>query len=51
MVASEVHYIPQISVEENCILASDFEDKKVFEAVIQMKKNKAPRSDVFYDSF
>jgi hypothetical protein len=44
----EISDIPQISQEENNILTSDFQDKEVNEAVMQMKKNKAPGLDGFF---
>jgi hypothetical protein len=50
-----MHDIPQVSDEENSILSADFIEKEVYEAVMQMKKNKAPRPDgfpaEFYQSF
>jgi hypothetical protein len=39
---SVIHDIPQVSDEENSILSADFIEKEVYEAVMQMKKNKAP---------
>jgi hypothetical protein len=47
--------IPQVSHEENTILYADFIEKEVFEAIMQMKENKAPGPDgfpaEFYQSF
>jgi hypothetical protein len=42
-----VHDIKQISVEENVILMMDFTVKEVFDAISQMRKNKAPVLDRF----
>ena len=43
--------IPQLSVEENNILIADFTEKEVFEAISQMKHNKAPGPDGFPAEF
>ena len=43
--------IPQISSEENEILIADFTEKEVYEAIMQMKKNKAPGPDGFPAEF
>jgi mannosylglycoprotein endo-beta-mannosidase len=43
--------IPQISEEENIILAADFTEKEVYEAIMQMEKNKAPGPDGFPAEF
>jgi hypothetical protein len=51
LVELEISDIPQISQEENNILTSDFEEKEVHEAVMQMKKNKAPGPDGFSTEF
>lgn len=45
------HDINQISVLENQILTADFNEKEVFEAVMQMKKNKASGPDGFPAEF
>ena len=45
LVETTTHDIPQISAEENTILTADFTEKEVYEAVMQMKKNKAPGPD------
>ena len=39
---SEKADIPQLSVEENNILIADFSEKEIYEAIMQMEKNKAP---------
>jgi hypothetical protein len=46
-----VHDIPQISPEKNEILTADFTEKEVYDAVMQMKKNKAPGPDGFPAEF
>ena len=51
LVESEIHNIPQISVEENSILTSDFLEKEVYDAIMQMEKNKAPGPDRFPAEF
>jgi hypothetical protein len=43
--------IPQISREDNEILTADFIEKEVYDAVMQMKKNKAPGPDGFPAEF
>jgi hypothetical protein len=43
--------IPQVSHEENTILSADIIEKEVFEVIMQMKKNKAPRPDGFPTEF
>jgi hypothetical protein len=50
MVESFNHDIPQLSYEENDILVS-FSEKEVFDAIMQMEKNKAPRPDGFPTEF
>ena len=47
LVETITHDIPHISAEENTILTADFTEKEVYEAVMQMKKNKAPGQDGF----
>jgi hypothetical protein len=44
---SVTYDIPQVSHEENTFLSTDFTEKEVFEAIMQMKKNKAPELDGF----
>jgi hypothetical protein len=51
LVESQTTDIPQISQEENKILTSNFIEKEVFEAVMQMEKNKAKRPDGFLTEF
>jgi hypothetical protein len=51
MVESFNHDIPQLSQEENEILVKDFSEKEVFDAIMQMKKNKAPGPDGFPAEF
>jgi hypothetical protein len=48
---SVTYDIPQVSHEENTILYADFTEKEVFEAIMQMKKNKAPGPDEFLAEF
>jgi hypothetical protein len=48
---SAIHDIPQVSNEENSILSADFIEKEVYEAIMQMKKNKAPGPDGFQTEF
>jgi hypothetical protein len=38
MVESEIHDIPQLPQEENDILTTDFVEKEVYDAIVQMKK-------------
>jgi hypothetical protein len=51
MVESFNHDIPQLSQEENEILVKDFSKKEVFDAIMQMEKNKAPGPDGFPTEF
>jgi hypothetical protein len=51
MVESFNHDIPQLSHEENDILVKDFSEKEVFDAIMQMEKNKAPGPDGFPAEF
>jgi hypothetical protein len=51
MVESFNHDIPQLSQEENEILVKDFSEKEVFDAIMQMEKNKAPGPDGFLAEF
>jgi hypothetical protein len=48
---SVTYDIPQVSHEENTILSADFIEKEVFEAIMQMKKNKALGPDGFLAEF
>jgi hypothetical protein len=43
--------IPQTSLKENNILITDFTEKEVYEAIMQMKKNKALEPDGFLTEF
>jgi hypothetical protein len=43
--------IPQLSSEEKNVLSADFTEMEVKEAVMQMKKNKAPGPDGFPTEF
>lgn len=43
--------IPQLRTDENEILSAPFTEKEVFEAVTQMKQNKAPGPDGFPAEF
>jgi hypothetical protein len=45
------HDIPQLSQEENEILISDFTEKEIHDAIMQMEKNKAPGPDGFPAEF
>jgi hypothetical protein len=51
MVETTINDIPQISSEENAILTADFTEKEICEAIMQMKKNKAPGPDGFPAEF
>ena len=48
---SRVNDIPQLSSSENNILIADFTELEVYEAVMQMEKNKAPGPDGFPAEF
>ena len=37
--------LPQLSIEENAILTTDFSEKEVYEAISQIETNKVPRPD------
>ena len=39
--------IPQLNLEENEVLSAPFTEKEVFDAITQMKHNKAPGPDGF----
>jgi hypothetical protein len=41
----------QISFEENLILATEFTEKEIYDATMQMKINKAPGPDRFPSEF
>jgi hypothetical protein len=51
LVETYTHDIPQISLEENQILTSEFTEKEVLESIMQMEKNKAPGLDGFRAKF
>jgi hypothetical protein len=48
---SRVEDIPQLVTDENEILSAPFSEKEVFEAISQMKNNKAPGPDCFPAEF
>ena len=48
---STVDDIPQLATDENKILTTQFSEKEVFEAISQMKNNKAPGPDGFPAEF
>jgi mannosylglycoprotein endo-beta-mannosidase len=43
--------IPKLSLDEKSILAADFTEKEVYEAILQMEHNKAPGPDEFPAEF
>ena len=43
--------MPQLSAADNDILVAPFSEKEVFDAIAQMKNNKAPGPDGFRSSF
>ena len=43
--------IPQLGTDENEVLTAPFMEKEVFEAISQMKNNKAPGPDGFSAEF
>jgi hypothetical protein len=47
LVESENSDIPQVSPEENSILIADFSEEEVYNAIMQMEKNKSPGPDGF----
>jgi hypothetical protein len=51
MLENRIDDIPQLSQEENALLVADFSEKEVWEAVSQMKHNKAPGPDGFPAEF
>jgi hypothetical protein len=42
MIETDIGDIPQLSQEENNILTTDFTEKEVHDAIMQMETNKAP---------
>ena len=48
---SRIEDVPQLTAVENDILAAPFSEKEVFEAISQMKNNKAPGPDGFPAEF
>ena len=48
---SRIEDVPQLTAVENDILATPFSEKEVFEAIAQMKNNKAPGPDGFSAEF
>ena len=48
---SAIGDIPQLNLEENEVLSAPFTEKEVFDAIMQMKHNKAPRPDGFPGNF
>ena len=48
---SRIEDVPQLTAVENDILAAPFTEKEVFEAISQMKNNKAPGPDGFPAEF
>ena len=48
---SRVEDVPQLETEENEFLTAPFMEKEVFEAISQMKNNKAPGPDGFPAEF
>ena len=48
---SRVEDVPQLTADENDILTAPFLEKEVFEAISQMKNNKAPGPDAFLVEF
>ena len=48
---SMIEDVPQLTTVENDILAAPFIEKDVFEAISQMKNNKAPDPDGFPAEF
>jgi hypothetical protein len=47
LVRSEIDDIPHISQEENNILTPNFVEKGVYDAIMQIERNKAPEIDGF----
>lgn len=48
---SSIRDIPQLNLEENELLSAPFTEKEVFDAITQMKHNKAPGPDGFPAEF
>ena len=48
---SRIQDVPQLAADENDVLTAPFSEKEVFEAISQMKNNKAPGPDEFLWSF
>ena len=48
---SRIEDVPQLTVDDNDILVAPFSEKEVFEAIVQMKNNKAPGPDGFPAEF
>ena len=48
---SRIEDVPQLTAVENDILAAPFSEREVFEAISQMKNNKAPGPDGFRAEF
>ena len=48
---SRIEDVPQLTTDENDILIALFSEKEVFEAIKQMKNNKAPGPDGFSAEF
>ena len=51
LLRSPIEDIPQLATDENEILSAPFLDKEVFEAISQMKNNKALGPDEFPAEF
>jgi hypothetical protein len=51
MIETEIHDIPQLSIEENQILIASITEKEVHDAIMQMEKNKVPGPDGFPAEF
>jgi hypothetical protein len=51
VIESNIDDIPQLSEEENRILTAGFSEKEVYDAIMQMGKNKAPGPDGFPAEF
>jgi hypothetical protein len=51
MIGLEIYDIPQLSEEESRILMAGFTEKQVYDAIMQMEKNKAPGPDRFPAEF
>ena len=48
---SRIEDVPQLAVDENDLLTAPFLEKELFEAISQMKNNKAPGPDGFPAEF